>query len=165
MTSEKRIAANRSNARKSRGPRTAVAKSRVSVNASRNAPSGAKLRIIGYLDAGSQAHLYARPREIDGRDLGLLLTPSTVAREIRGDSLGSHFNHWFVLYDDLRLPPTRDLLGQLCVVSLADGRLLVKGLQQGKTKGRFDLISNFGPAIRNVAVVWAALVKSISQPR
>jgi hypothetical protein len=32
----------------------------------------------------------------------------------------AHFNHWFLLYDDLRRRPTPELIGTLCVVALQD---------------------------------------------
>jgi len=87
-------------------------------------------------------------------------TPSTIAREIRGDCLGPDFNGSLVVYDDLRLPPTPELIGKLCAVLLSDGRLLVKQLQPGETEGHYDLISLDRP-IRNVSVVWAAPIKCV----
>jgi len=120
--------------------------------------------ILGYIGPGQVGHFYAcpigyaLPMELEGSPNAR--TAATVVREIRGECLGSEFNGWLVAYDDLRLPPSRDLIGRLCVVSLADGRALIKQLQQGEAEGTFDLIS-LDPPIRNAAIVWAAPVKSI----
>jgi hypothetical protein len=51
----------------------------------------------------------------------------------------------------------------LCVVGLEDGRVLVKQVQRGKTERRYDLLSQTEPPIRDVAVDWAAKVRSMSR--
>ena len=122
--------------------------------------------VVGYVGAGSEAHFY-------GESQGMLgearapdgAKPETVAVEVRGDSLGPIFDGWLVTYDDVRSPFTDDLLGRLCVVGLDDGRVLVKMVSRAKTApDRFDLHGQFGEPIRNVALDWAAPVKSF-QPR
>jgi hypothetical protein len=124
--------------------------------------SPTKLRIIGYVGVGARAHLYAvAPEDLEEIEVPVLATETTVALEIRGNSMGSHFNHWLVLYDDLREPATPDLMGELCVVALKDNRIVVKQLQQGGAQGVFNLISEAGPAIRNAGVVWAQNVKAM----
>jgi hypothetical protein len=124
--------------------------------------STTKLRVIGYVGAGAQVHLYAvAPEDLEEIEVPILGTASTVAIEIRGNSMGFHFNHWFLIYDDVRQPPTPDLIGELCVVALKDGQILVRQLQQGGAQGQFDLVSQAGPGIRNAAVVWAANVKAM----
>jgi SOS-response transcriptional repressor LexA len=124
--------------------------------------STTKLRVIGYVGTGAQVHLYAVATEdLEEIEAPMLAAESTVALKIRGNSMGSHFKHWFLLYDDLRQRPTRDLIGELCVVALKDGQVLVKQLQQGGAPGQFDLIAQAGPAIRDAAVVWAANVRAM----
>lgn len=89
-------------------------------------------------------------------------TASTVAVESRGESMrGIAEDGWFVYYDDRRDPPTDDLIGKLCVVGLADGRVLVKKLWQGRRKRHFDLESVSAPLLRDAAVEWAAEVIAI----
>jgi hypothetical protein len=68
-----------------------------------------------------------------------------------------------VLYDDLRKLPAADLVGQLCVVALKDGGLLLKRLAQGEAEGMFDLISAVGTPVRNADIVWAAKVTAVIQ--
>ena len=92
-------------------------------------------------------------------------TRATVAVEIRGDSLGPFFNRWLVFYDEMRNPVTDDLIGDLCVVGLEDGRVLIKQLQRGRSPGLFNLASITEKTIHDVPVSWAAKVNSISRRR
>jgi hypothetical protein len=86
-----------------------------------------------------------------------------VAVEIRGDSLGSFFNRWLVFYDDVRRPVTPDLIGELCIVGLEDGRILIKQVQRSRTEGLFNLLSSTEKPIFDVAIEWAARVNSIAR--
>lgn len=87
-----------------------------------------------------------------------------VAAEIRGDSLGAFFNHWLVFYNDVHSPVTPNLLGELCVVGLEDGRVLVKKIAQGSKADVFHLISQFEEPIFDAVVMWAAKVNGM-RPR
>jgi hypothetical protein len=57
---------------------------------------------------------------------------------------------------------TPDLIGQLCVVGLADRRTLVKQVQRGSDLGLYSLHSAEKP-IADVTIEWAATVDSISR--
>jgi hypothetical protein len=140
------------------------AKGSADVPAQPQRPSARKGRIMGYVGAGGDSHLYSvAPDDLDELDLPELATASTVALEIRDNSMGAYLNHWFVLYDDLRKPPAANLVGQLCVVALKDGRILLKRLAQGEADGTFDLTSTAAPPIRNAAIAWASNVTAIIQ--
>ena len=119
--------------------------------------------VAGFVGAGSEAHLYGDSQgPLDEVTAPEGATPQTIAVEVRGDSLGSFFDGWLVFYDDVRSPVTDDLLGRLCVVGLADGRVLVKMIRQSRTdRGLFDLHGQFSDPVLDVAIVWAAPVKSI----
>src|SRR5262249_41062843 len=73
------------------------------------------------------------------------------------------FNRWYVFYDDVHRPMTPDLIGQLCVVGLADGRVLVKQVQRGRSEGLYTLHSTTEKPIADVKIEWAARVNSISR--
>jgi transcriptional regulator with XRE-family HTH domain len=127
-------------------------------------PSPPLVRVVGYVGAGAEAHLY----EVAQGDLDEVISPydateATVAVEIRGDSLGAFFNRWLVFYDDVRRPVTPDLIGELCVVGLEDGRVLVKQVRRGRAEGLFTLFSATEKPIADVAIAWAAKVNSISR--
>jgi phage repressor protein C with HTH and peptisase S24 domain len=116
--------------------------------------------LVGYVSAGAEAHFTG------GGALGQVGAPpwasdSTVAVEIRGESLGTLFDKWLVFYDDVRRPVTPDLIGKLCVVGLEDGRVLIKKLQRSRSRGLFHLVSQTEPPILDVAVEWAARIKSM----
>jgi transcriptional regulator with XRE-family HTH domain len=129
-----------------------------------NAPLDVPL--IGYVGAGATAHYYGdSPGELDRVAAPSYATKETVAVEIRGDSMGPLLNRWLVYYDEVRSPVTENLIGILCVVGLADERVLVKKILRTPKAGLFDLQSNTGePLIKSVAIVWAARVRGI-EPR
>lgn len=118
--------------------------------------------LVGYVGAGAEAHLFGDGQgPFDMVDAPDGSADSTVAVEIRGESLGSFFDRWLVFYDDIRDPVTTDLIGKLCVCGLPDGRVVIKKLAKSKEKGLFTLHSQFEPPIYDVAVIWAAKVKNM----
>lgn len=115
------------------------------------------VRVLGYVGAGDDAHFY------DEAEMGEAIRPdnagsNTVAVEIRGPSLGPHFNGWLAYYDDVRDPPTPDLIGHICIVGLSDGRVLVKTLRKAAQNGFYHLISETTDPIFDVEISWAARV-------
>jgi hypothetical protein len=89
-------------------------------------------------------------------------TKDTVAIKVTGNSMrGVAQEGWLLYFDDLRLPPSEVMLGELCVVGLDDERVLVKYLHRGRGAGLFDLESASSPTLRDVKVQWAALVTAI----
>jgi phage repressor protein C with HTH and peptisase S24 domain len=127
-------------------------------------PPPPKVPVVGYVGAGSTAHFY----DVAQPDLDEVYGPPGAAEkmsavEVRGDSLGPYFNRWYVFYDEVRNPMTPDLIGQLCVVGLTDGRVLVKQVQRGRSEGLYTLHSATEKPITDVAIEWAARVNSISR--
>lgn len=119
--------------------------------------------LVGYVGAGAETHLFAESQgPFDEVPAPHNASSSTVAVEVRGESLGSFFDRWLVFYDDIRRPVTADLVGKLCVLGLTDGRILVKKLKRGQRRGRFDLLSNVEPPIYDVMIDWAARVLSMA---
>ena len=115
--------------------------------------------IVGYVAAGAEAHYYA---DGDG-GLGQVeappgARPSTVAVEVRGESLGPLFDGWLAFYDEARTPVTPDLIGELCVVGLPDGRVLIKRLKPTPNPARFHLLANTEAPLLDQEVTWAARV-------
>lgn len=86
----------------------------------------------------------------------------TVAIEAHGDSVrGIAPDGSLIYYEDRHEPPTPEMLGELCVIGLDDGRTLIKYLHRGRGEGLYDLESGFLPTLRDVRVVWASLVTAI----
>jgi transcriptional regulator with XRE-family HTH domain len=123
------------------------------------------VKLKGYVGAGSHAHFYAVADE-DYEEVAAPMgaNEKTIAVEIRGKSLGPLLSNWLVFYDDVRSPVTSDLVGQLCVVGLSDGRVLVKEIQRNG-RGGYKLLSNTSELpIDNVDIEWAAKVTEM-RPR
>ncbi len=118
--------------------------------------------LVGYVGAGAQTHAFADgqgPFEYVHAPDGS--TDTTVAVEIRGQSLGPFFDKWLIFYDDVHMKPRPNMIDRVCVVGLADGRVLVKQLTRGERPNRYTLLSQFEPPIYDAAVEWAALVRAM----
>lgn len=117
--------------------------------------------VLGYVGAGSIIHLSDPDQgmfeEVETPDDA---TEKTVAVRIEGDCLGSFLNGWLVFYDDEPKAPTLDMIGQLCIVWLDGGEILIKELRKGGVPGLFSLYSNDKP-IYDVLVHKAVIVKSM----
>lgn len=120
--------------------------------------------VVGYVGAGATAHFYAVSQgELDQVPPPPDASKSTVAVEVKGDSIGPLFNQWLVFYDDVRSPVTPDLIGRLCVVGLMDDRVVVKKIRKTKIEGLYNLISNDEREnINDVEIIWAARVKHMA---
>jgi hypothetical protein len=132
----------------------------------------ARLRTVklkGYVGAGAQAHFYALTDDAyEEVPAPPNATDRTVAVEIKGSSMGKALNSWLVFYDDVRSPVSDDQINELCVVGLADDRILIKRIER-KSNGRagFRLVSNNPeePVIEDPVIEWAALVTSMQRRR
>jgi len=124
-----------------------------------------RVPLVGYVGAGALAHYYGDGQgPFDDVDAPDTASPTTVAVQIRGHSLGALFDNWLVFYDDVREQPIDSMIGRMCVCGLADGRILVKALKRGVGAGLWTLLSNTEPPIYDVALDWAALVREM-RPR
>ena len=123
------------------------------------------VKLKGYVGAGSEAHFYALSDEdFEEVEAPLSANDRTIAVEIKGTSFGPLMDSWVVYYDDVRSPITEDLLGKICVVGLADDRILIKKIVRNG-KGGFNLLSNSSEEpILDVEIEWAAKVTDM-KPR
>jgi hypothetical protein len=121
------------------------------------------VNLVGYVGAGAETHFFS-DGPLDEVPAPAGSTDSTVAVEIRGDSLGTFFDRWLVFYDDVHRPVTTELINKLCVVGLEDGRILIKKIARSKARGLFHLLSQTEEPILDVQIEWAAKVK-IMVPR
>lgn len=131
-------------------------------------PEPRTVPIVGLAGAGPDSSiLFSEAQgEIGEAPMPVNGTETTVALEVRGDSMrGIADDGALIYYDDRRDPPTADMLGQICVVGLEDGRVLVKYLSPGRKRHSFTLTSVAAPDMMDVRVAWAALVTAIIPPR
>lgn len=152
---------------KEEGPETLVSAEHIdSAHILEDAVPPKKVRVVGYVGAGSEAHYYALADDAyEEVDPPGGVSDQTVAVEIRGTSLGRLLNSWLVFYKDVRAPVEPDQIGQLCVVGLADDRILVKQIRRERD-GSYTLISNSTDEapIENAQIEWAAKVTDM-RPR
>jgi hypothetical protein len=114
--------------------------------------------VVGYVGAGAEAHFFGDQGALDDVAAPDGASQDTVAVEIRGESLGALFDRWLVFYDDVHRPITPDQVGRLCVVGLADGRILIKQIKRSRSGKHYHLLSNTEAPILDVEIEWAAKV-------
>jgi len=85
--------------------------------------------------------------------------PNVIPVTVDGDSMYPRYFDGETLYylPDHRAP--QDMIGREVVAKLSDGRILVKILDKGTKRGRFNLRSWNGSPIENVALEWVAPVR------
>lgn len=119
--------------------------------------------LVGHVSAG-QTYYFDDQGNLDEVDAVEGSTEDTVAVEIRGTSLGEVFDRWLAYYDDVQRPVSTDHIGKLCVVGLADGRIMLKKVVKARGKSNtYHLISNTEPPILDVEIEWAARVRLLVQ--
>lgn len=119
-----------------------------------------RVKIKGYVGAGDKAHFYAvADDDYEEVEAPFGANDQTIALQIKGKSWGPAMDSWLVFYDDVRSPVTTDLLGEACVVGLADDRILLKVIRSNG-RGGFDLHPNSTTedVIRDAQIEWAAKV-------
>lgn len=118
--------------------------------------------VVGYVGAGSEVVLIGQIPEgdrIDEVEAPLGAPEGVVAVIVRGDSMyPRYFDGERLFYIRTDRPP-QDFLSQECIISLADGRMVVKTLRRGSRSGLFNLESWNAPLIENQVVEWAAPVR------
>lgn len=123
-----------------------------------------KVRVIGFVGAGAAVYAYEQ--------LGLnseqptIELPSSIkgnaALSVKGDSLEPDaYEGWSVVYIGGKTQDPREVLGQLCVVGVEDGRMLVKRVEEGSKPGLYDLVSRNAPTLNDECLSWAARVTAI----
>lgn len=119
--------------------------------------------IVGRVAAGAKMIFFPDTGEWERVTAPEDATDKTVAVEIDGASLGPLLDRWLIFYDQVERPITKNLIGEMCVVGLAGGDVLVKLVKESRTKGLFHLYSNTADEpILDQEIEWAAKVKSIA---
>ncbi|MCW5739641.1 MAG: helix-turn-helix transcriptional regulator [Alphaproteobacteria bacterium] len=124
---------------------------------------------INYIGAG--AEFYPIDDYAKGQGLGEIECPrglnpaTTVAAIVKGASMEPMvFDGWYVFYSREPEQDVYGVVGKLCVVKLADGRMMLKQVRRGPTPGRFNLISINAGLIEDVELEWASPVKHMQAP-
>lgn len=122
-----------------------------------------KVPVIGYIGAGAEVHtIDDHPK---GQGLDLVDPPQgisdCVAARIKGDSMHPLRDGWLIFWAKHQDGIPDDCLGELCVVQVKDGPLLVKDVRRGTKKGLYRLESWNAPPREDVAVEWASRIIDI----
>ncbi len=113
-----------------------------------------QVELMGFVGAGQEVY------QFDEGGAGMVDAPpgatsSTVAVEVRGDSMLPLYDDGTILYYSRQLPP-EEMIGRRCIIRLEDDRVLVKSLRRGAGPGLWTLVSLNAPDIEDVTVTWAA---------
>jgi DNA-binding XRE family transcriptional regulator len=126
------------------------------------------LPIVGRVGASTDGEVL---QESDHGPFGEITAPlgakgTEAVVEVGGHSMGIYApDGSLILYDNRHDPPQENMLGEVCVVGLPDGRVLVKRLLRGSRRGLFDLESVVGETMRDQIVDWAAVVLVVVHPK
>lgn len=126
------------------------------------------VRIIGRVgaDASGTVLLAFADESFDMAPMPPGGTSKTVALEVNGLSMPMFADDGSLIYfEDQKVEPTPDLIGEVCAVETEDGRVLVKRLKRGSEPGLYDLESIVGATIKDVRLRWAAEITNIVPPR
>lgn len=113
-----------------------------------------RVRLVGYIGAGQAVYPIDDGAD-DEVDAPADSPASTVAAQIRGDSMLPTFHEGWIIYWSRHKPPM-EMVNQLAVVQLSDGRIMVKTIRLGSQPGLFRLTSFNAADIADVPLDWAA---------
>lgn len=121
--------------------------------------SESNVRVAGWIDGHGQVHegkalgpaVVAAPPNISGEDCAALRIQS-----------GDHLDGWVVYYRPGRVV-SLEVLGQMCIVELPDGRKLMRSVQRGYEPGFYTIFGWLNEARENVRLVSAAPVLWMKQ--
>lgn len=123
--------------------------------------------ILGKVDANANGRVI-RSEGQPGRDLAPRPpggTSKAVALEVEGHSMRGWADHGSLIYfEDQRTTPSRDMLGEIVIVELPSGEILVKRLLRGSEPGLYDLESINGPTLTDQKILWVAHITAIVPP-
>lgn len=125
---------------------------------------GPSVPVVGYVGAGQRVYAYD---DMTNGDESISRPPMTsgdlLAVEVRGDSmLPLAEEGWHIVYTAEATVDENAVINKVCVVQLdEDGSMLVKRVVRGSKPYHYHLLSLNAPAIEDVRLRWAAVVKAI----
>lgn len=130
-----------------------------------------KVKVLGFVGAGEAVTIFddhAQGAALDEIDPPVgYSADGIVAVRVRGESMEPQLEHgWTIFYRKQADGVAPDCIGELCVVKLIDGSMLVKKLRQGSAKNLFHLLSKnpLHQPMFDQKLLWAARVIDI-RPR
>lgn len=124
-----------------------------------------EIRVVGNIQGGLTVSLFSPADIAEIAPMVDGATNKTVALVVKdGANYPLLRENWLVYYSDSETPPTDAIVGELCVVKLADGRILIRDLLRGSQPGTWTLTALNSPHLVDQDVVWAQTVLDI-RPR
>jgi transcriptional regulator with XRE-family HTH domain len=124
----------------------------------------AAIKMIGHVEAGGKVVFYPADKVRDCQDAPPHAGVMTRALEAGASLRGVAESGWLYFFDDEKKAAGKHLVGKLCVVALKGGDVLVRTLQPGRKRNRYDLESTSEPTLRDQEIVWASRITWI-KPR
>ncbi|MGY3393467.1 transcriptional regulator with XRE-family HTH domain [Bradyrhizobium sp. USDA 3311] len=122
------------------------------------------VKIIGKVEPGGKVVFYQVDAYKDCTEVPPHAGIATVALDAGASLRGVADSGWLYFFDDEKKKPTQDLIGKLCVVAVKNGDVLIRTLQPGRKRDRYDLESSTEPTLRDQEIAWAARITWI-KPR
>jgi hypothetical protein len=122
---------------------------------------GYGLGIYGYVGAGAEISPFNdfEHEPLETVEIEFPVRPGTGGVIVRGESQLPVFEDGdLVGYHNEGQPP-EDLIGKMCVVRLADGRMFIKVIKRGTEQNLFTLTSSNARDIEDVVIEWASPYK------
>ena len=123
------------------------------------APASSSLKIVGRIGAGAEIlpeFEQLPPEGLYDIDVGLPLSPDTIAFVVEGDSMWPRYNAGdVVVCSDAEHDPAM-ITGREAAVRTGDGKRFLKTIRRGSGKNTYDLESHNAPPIRGVVIAWAS---------
>jgi phage repressor protein C with HTH and peptisase S24 domain len=120
--------------------------------------------VVGYVGAGREAHFY----DTDQGPFEYVEDPDPSADlsavRVKGDSMRPEFfDGWLLYFSNDRQTPIEEVLARKApaIVGLDNGKILVKRVQTGAAKDRFNLLSTNEDPIYNQKIEWACRIRWI----
>jgi len=111
--------------------------------------------VMGYVGAGAEVYPVNDGALFLEVEANVPVPPGTVGAIVHGDSMYPIFEDGdLVAYGGEPLAPEQ-AVGEMCIVQLADGRLLIKKVRRGSQPGLYTLTSSNAPDIEDVPLEWA----------
>lgn len=125
--------------------------------------------VVGYVGAGAQ--VFPIDDHAKGDGLADVRCPpgldpdTTVAVQVKGDSMWPLEDGWVLFYSRAQEATASHVVGKLCIVKVAnDGPTLVKHVRRAPQAGHFNLISSNAPPLEDVELDWASPVRGMLPP-
>lgn len=130
-----------------------------------NVEADLKIPVVGYVGAGI---VYAIDDHAIGAGLDEVDCPrgfeglDIVAVRVRGDSMRPMLRDgWLLFYRRSQEGVSADCIGEVCIVKMLGGEVMVREILKGSKTGYFHLMAHNGEPLMDVRLEWAAKVIDI----